>query len=201
MNNTVLHLVGANGAGKSVVPKELYDLSNDKVPIYDSEGLGINATLLRDYRVIVIGSYKTNCGGADGLSGKGGLDRINRAVRDVLAEELYNGMFVFIEGVIIGTIVNIVRVNELVRSYQSTYVLVHCNIPLEVCLSRVYSRNGGKQINEDLVGDKVRFSNRIPSKLEGTGIYYTLWDNKDVLRDNMLPSLWELIYSGSIQEL
>lgn len=151
----IINLRGANGSGKSTVAVELLnkaqpvDLGWYKTKAGKDkavEGYGSSTGL------VTVGKYATDCGGCDGIPTQ---DLICDAVRK--ASGLPGAANVIFEGVIVSTI--FMRYLELDREMTKLghkFIWAFLDTPVEVCLERIYKRNGGKEIKEQLVHDKIK---------------------------------------------
>lgn len=112
-------------------------------------------------RVAILGDYSPEATGTTA-----GCDRIKtqQAAKDALLS--IDADVVLFEGIIVSTIFQpwsdwSHENNGMVWAFLDT--------PLNVCLDRIQSRNGGKPINEKLVEDKWRGINRVKDKATEAG--------------------------------
>lgn len=196
--NIVIHLVGTNGSGKSTPPKELYDMSSDKIFIRDEKknGKSIIATFLKDMNILLVGNYKNDCGGGDSLTGDGGLARVNSIVDNLLTIEEYKNIPIIVEGLLLGSYVNIMKLYDIIEiQNEAKYVIIFFDPPLDKCIERVYIRNGGKKINEGSVAGRhgTIHNTTIPRIIEDQLISNYVWDNSEIQKDDMVPELFNII--------
>lgn len=154
---TVLNLRGTNGSGKSSIAHRLLELphkeltlawnpANSKPVIGYQVQMPLGVTIVK---VIVVGPYRTQCGGCDAIPTQ---DLVCAAVER--AAEL--SPYVFFEGLLVsGIYQRYYQLAKTVRKRRRKFVWAILQTPLEECLRRVYARNGGKPIKEELVAMKL----------------------------------------------
>jgi hypothetical protein len=147
-NNYFVNLRGTNGSGKSVLGKALSVI--DDRSFYLVKGKKTIATVFPTYSWIFLGKYNPkNNGGCDTLDG------YEQVIETLLS--LYKKPFhILFEGFIVTS--SYVKYNKFLKymtdngGHRKTLV-INMLPPLEVCISRVYSRNGGKEFGKDsLIG-------------------------------------------------
>lgn len=194
MHRLLVQLAGTNGSGKSTPLKYMYEASTDKMYVNDYHDRGINATHLNDMQVTLIGRYHTDCGGGDSVTGNGGLARINDTLDSLLSIEHCCGYPILFEGLLLASYVNMCKIAEIANRRAAKYIVIHCDPPNEVCVSRVYSRNGGKKINESNVIGRHDSLQRVIPKFAAEGLATVVrWNNSDVDYDEMFPALIDII--------
>jgi hypothetical protein len=65
--------------------------------------------------------------------------------------------------------------------------------PLDVCIKRVYERNGGKPIKEEQVESKWNSVYRNASKFKEDGFTSLKYDNSKITREEMLPKFMSIV--------
>ena len=145
---------GCNGAGKSTIPMSMMDDPEMYIhEIMGSDGKRISSiTVFPTYRWVALGTYFNKTGGLDTLKN-------NEVTRMTLYAALgafpeYN---VLMEGIMASTIRStyIDLFHEVENYYPELKVIIISLLPpVEVAISRVYQRNGGKPIKEDAVRGK-----------------------------------------------
>lgn len=152
---TLVNIRGCNGAGKSTIPMSMMDDPEMYVhEIRGSDGKRMSAiTVFPTYGWVALGTYFNKTGGMDTL-------RDNWTTRMTLYSALdgfpeYN---VLMEGIMASTIRSTyIDLFQEVQEYYGddlTIMIISLLPPVEVAISRVYSRNGGKPINEEAVRGK-----------------------------------------------
>lgn len=150
----LVNIRGCNGAGKSTIPMSMMDDPEMYVhEITGSDGKKISAiTVFPTYKWVALGTYFNKTGGLDTLKN-------NEITRMTLyaALDLFPEYDVLMEGIMASTIRStyIDLFHEIEGNYKGLKVLIVSLLPpVEVAISRVYKRNGGKPIKEDAVRGK-----------------------------------------------
>ena len=150
----LVNIRGCNGAGKSTIPMAMMDDSEMFVQeLLGSNGKKISAlTVFPTYGWVALGTYFNKTGGLDTLKN-------NEITRMTLyaALDLFPEYDVLMEGIMASTIRStyIDLFHEIEGYYRNVKVLIMSLLPpVEIAISRVYKRNGGKPIKEDAVRGK-----------------------------------------------
>lgn len=145
---------GCNGAGKSTIPMSMMDDPEMYIhEIIGSDGKRISSvTVFPTYGWVALGTYFNKTGGLDTLKNNEITRMTLYAALDGFPE--YN---VLMEGIMASTIRStyIDLFHEVENYYHELKVIIISLLPpVEVAISRVYQRNGGKPIKEDAVRGK-----------------------------------------------
>lgn len=145
---------GCNGAGKSTIPMSMMDDPEMYIhEIIGSDGKRISSiTVFPTYGWVALGTYFNKTGGLDTLKNNEITRMTLYAALDGFPE--YN---VLMEGIMASTIRStyIELFHEVENYYQELKVIIISLLPpVEIAISRVYQRNGGKPIKEDAVRGK-----------------------------------------------
>lgn len=150
----LVNIRGCNGAGKSTIPMSMMDDPEMFVQeLLGSDGKKISAlTVFPTYGWVALGTYFNKTGGLDTLKN-------NEITRMTLyaALDLFPEYDVLMEGIMASTIRStyIDLFHEIEGYYRNVKVLIMSLLPpVEIAISRVYKRNGGKSIKEDAVRGK-----------------------------------------------
>lgn len=152
---TLVNIRGCNGAGKSTIPMSMMDDPEMYVhEIRGSDGKRMSAiTVFPTYGWVALGTYFNKTGGMDTLRDNWTTRMTLYAALDGFPE--YN---VLMEGIMASTIRSTyIDLFQEVQDYYGddlTIMIISLLPPVEVAISRVYSRNGGKPINEEAVRGK-----------------------------------------------
>ena len=155
MKRTLVNIRGCNGAGKSTIPMSMMDDPEMYVhEIRGSDGKRMSAiTVFPTYGWVALGTYFNKTGGMDTLRDNWTTRMTLYAALDGFPE--YN---VLMEGIMASTIRSTyIDLFQEVQEYYGddlTIMVLSLLPPVEVAISRVYSRNGGKPINEEAVRGK-----------------------------------------------
>ena len=152
---TLVNIRGCNGAGKSTIPMSMMDDPEMYVhEIRGSDGKRMSAiTIFPTYGWVALGTYFNKTGGMDTLRDNWTTRMTLYAALDGFPE--YN---VLMEGIMASTIRSTyIDLFQEVQEYYGddlTIMIISLLPPVEVAISRVYSRNGGKPINEEAMRGK-----------------------------------------------
>lgn len=150
MKNLIINIRGTNGSGKSTVPLQMRDTDEGKYTI--SRGKDYTLTVFPKYKFIALGSYHTKTGGLDKIQL---TDNVKAALKEAkeLAKEL--GYHILMEGMLASTVKS-TYLNMLQEAEKEGFkpIVIIYTTPPEICLTRIYDRNGGKPIKESMVIDK-----------------------------------------------
>ena len=193
MSRMLVNIRGCNGAGKSTIPMSMMDDPEMYVhEIMGSDGKRISAiTVFPSYGWVALGTYFNKTGGMDTL-------RNNETTRMTLYAALdgfpeYN---VLMEGIMASTIRStyIDLFHEVEEYYDGLKVLIISLLPpVEVAISRVYSRNGGKPINEEAVRGKWETVARNVSAFADAGFTSVRVDSSKVSKSKMLKAFLKTV--------
>ena len=196
----LVNLRGCNGAGKSTIPMSMMDDPEMNVlEILGSDGKRISAiTVFPTYGWVALGTYFNKTGGMDTL-------RNNEPTRMTLCAALdgfpeYN---VLMEGIMASTIRStyIDLFHEVQEYYGDdlTIMIISLLPPVEVAISRVYSRNGGKPINEEAVRGKWETVARNVDAFAMAGFTSVRVDSSKVPKHKMLKAFLKTVrkYGGA----
>lgn len=194
----LVQLGGTNGSGKSTPLRDLYNASTDVEFIYGEDGR-IDASWLRDFGCVVLGHYKNHNGGCDGVTGSGGLARVNQIIDTVLSDPRFYDTPVYFEGLLLASHVNMKRISIVAAKHDIHYIVVHCDPPLKTCLERIYERNGGKPINEDSVNGRHASMRRYMPKFKAEKIaYYIRWCTDNYPQEAMLATFLRIMRNTTV---
>ena len=193
MSRMLVNIRGCNGAGKSTIPMSMMDDPAMYVhEIKGSDGKRMSAiTVFPTYGWVALGTYFNKTGGMDTLRDNWTTRMTLYAALDGFPE--YN---VLMEGIMASTIRStyIDLFHEVEEYYDDLKVLVISLLPpVEVAISRVYSRNGGKPIQEDAVRGKWETVARNVSAFREAGFTSVRVDSSKVPKDKMLKAFLKTV--------
>lgn len=194
MKRMLVNLRGCNGAGKSTIPMSMMD--DPEMYVHDimgSDGKRISAiTVFPSYGWVALGTYFNKTGGMDTLKNTAVTKMTLYAALDGFPE--YN---VLMEGILASTVRStyIDLFHEVEEHYgkQLKVLIISLLPPVEVAISRVYSRNGGKPIKEDAVRDKWRIVAGNVSAFADAGFTSVRVDSSKVPKHNMLKAFMKTV--------
>lgn len=196
----LVNLRGCNGAGKSTIPMSMMDDPEMYVQdIIGSDRKRIGAiTVFPSYGWVALGTYFNKTGGLDTLKNNEVTKMTLYAALDGFPE--YN---VLMEGIMASTIrstyIDLFHEVEQYYGKQLRVLIISLLPPVEVAISRVYSRNGGKPIKEDAVRGKWQTVARNVSAFADAGFTSVRVDSNKVPKHKMLKAFLKTVkkYGGA----
>lgn len=195
----LVNIRGCNGAGKSTIPMSMMDDPDMYVhEIRGSDGKRMSAiTVFPTYGWVALGTYFNKTGGMDTLRDNWTTRMTMYAALDGFPE--YN---VLMEGIMASTIRStyIDLFHEVEEYYDDLKVIIISLLPpVEIAISRVYSRNGGKPIQEEAVRGKWETVAKNVSAFSEAGFTSLRVDSSKVSKDKMLKAFLKTIkkYGGT----
>lgn len=192
MRRVLVNIRGCNGSGKSTIPMSMMDDHDMYIVEKSVDGKKKKIlTVFPTYKWIALGSYLNKTGGMDTLP--------NKALKQKIlwyALKEYPEYDVLMEGVIDSTVrgAYIDLFNEVKQRYPDRTVIVASFVPpVDVCIDRVYERNGGKPIKEDAVIQKHKIVDRNVDKFKEAGFISLRLDTSKVKREDMLKSFLKTV--------
>ena len=140
---------GTNGSGKTSLAKQFMANGMEEIAVPGLKKPGF--VYCPDHDLLLVGNYRNKCGGCDNLV-KYQIVRLLKLAWMTNCNIIYEGVLVANSG---WPYLNLMReYSDEIR--RRVYGFVYLEVPVEECLRRIYRRNGGKQINEQLVKNKHR---------------------------------------------
>lgn len=164
----IFEIRGPNGSGKSTIPKMLID-NDPKAFIVTNKG-NAELTVCPTFKTVLVGSYdvNANCGGCDRICRNENIIlAIVHAYEYVRSTTEYSGFRILYEGIMPST-TNFGIIKPLFEHHgfdKRLFNVLFMDTPLDLCLQRIYSRNGNKSINEDNIVKKHRQVSNQPETL------------------------------------
>lgn len=195
MSRVLVNVRGCNGAGKSTIPMSMMDDPGMYVhEIVGSDGKKISAiTVFPSYGWVALGTYFNKTGGLDTLK--------NNAVTKLTLFAALDGFpeyDVLMEGIMASTIRStyidlFYEVENYYGKKQLKVIVMSLLPPVDVALSRVYERNGGKPINEAAVAGKWNTVARNVAEFANAGFTSVRVNSAKVKKKNMLPAFLKTV--------
>lgn len=174
MKKHYINIRGCNGSGKTTLLRQYAEHKNPTVTLIEVDNHKPIPVTFLDNGHAILGDYSPSGFG----STTAGCDKIKtqQAVKDALIA--IDAPVVIFEGIIVSTIFKpwsdwSQSVGGMTWAFLDT--------PLDLCLSRIQSRNGGKPINEKLVADKLRGIERVRTKAVEVGERVEILDHLNAL--------------------
>lgn len=190
----IVNIRGCNGSGKSTIPMGMMD-DPEMYTVYRhipnrKSKMGI-ATVFPSYGWVALGTYFNKTGGMDCLPNN---EVIQKTFWYILKK--YPEYDILMEGVIASTIsstyINLFK--EAEEKYpERKVVILSFNTPVDVCLERIYKRNGGKPIKEAAVIQKWGMVQRAAKKFKDAGFSTINIDNSGTSKDRMLSRFLKIV--------
>lgn len=140
---------GTNGSGKTSLAKMFMKDGYEEIGVIGLKKPGF--VYCPPYNALLVGNYRNKCGGCDNLV-KAQIVKLLRLAWMTDCNIIYEGVLVANSG---WPYLNLMR--EYSQDIaERVYGFVYLDLPVEECLRRIYQRNGGKAINEQLVLNKHR---------------------------------------------
>lgn len=143
----ILNLRGTSGSGKSYVGHALLEEFPHE-EIYEEGWLKSGKPKLIGYRLpgnlVILGSYRAAGGGLDCFFGN---DR-SKAL-SLIEKWIPRGHHLYFEALVLSTMVpRFIEMLERTPVPRDEFVFAFLDTPLDICIKRIYQRNGGKPIKE-----------------------------------------------------
>lgn len=193
----LVNIRGCNGAGKSTIPMAMMNDPDMWVhTIVDDTGRKLSAiTVFPTYGWVALGTYFNKTGGMDTLKN----NAVTKLTLQVALKE-FQSYNILMEGIMASTIrstyVNLFH--EVEKSWPIRVIVLNLLPPVEVAISRVYSRNGGKPINEGAVRGKWETVAKNAKVFSDEGFISIRVDSSKVRKENMLKAFFKTVrkYGG-----
>lgn len=190
----IVNIRGCNGAGKSTIPMSMMEADPD----FEVIKLGVSKTgkpcapaitVFHKLKWVALGTYFNKTGGMDTYG-------TNEETKTALFHALtnYPDYDIVMEGVIASTIKSTyAKLFKQLEEYGHQVLIIAFVPPLEVCLERIQSRNGGKPIKEDLVESKWRSVNTGVDYFRNEGLTCLRIDNSKCSKESMLKNFLKTV--------
>lgn len=164
--NRILKVHGCSGAGKTTLAREVI-MGAATVDVVEKDG-GKHEAYVCHYPafetpIVVVGSYKNNCGG---------MDTVSSALEAIKLVKFYHDIgHVYHEGLLQSTYYG--KMGEDSKQYGDDYIYAFLDTPLMTCLDRIVTRREAQQsrnkFNPDLTRDKYLTIQALQAKLPAMG--------------------------------
>ena len=169
----IVNLRGPSGSGKSYVGHQLLEIFGGE-ELYEL-GWNKRSPRLVGYKLpdnfYLLGSYRAKGGGLDTLSPH------DRSALLPLIERYAAMGHVFFEALVISSTVP--AYVEIAKRATQPFVFAFLDTPIDLCIQRIYQRNGGKPIKEDAVRGHHKYMKRIEQRLREAGMFTMGIDHED----------------------
>lgn len=190
----IVNIRGCNGAGKSTIPMSMMGVDPD----FEVVKLGVSKagkpcapaiTIFHKIGWIALGTYFNKTGGMDTFKNNAEtMLALNYAL------EHYPDYDIVMEGVIASTIKSTYAERFQKLEAEGHQVLILAFLPpIDVCLERIQSRNGGKPIDEELVASKWRSVYSGVAYFRDAGLTCLRIDTSKCSQTNMLDNFFKTV--------
>lgn len=193
MSRVLVNIRGCNGAGKSTIPLAM--MNDPATWVWDIVGdkgkRRCSFTVFPSYGWIALGTYFNKTGGLDTIRDKETIKECLFAALDAFPE--YD---VLMEGILASTTFSSYAelFKQVEKRYPDTRVLVFSMMPpADVAIKRVYQRNGGRPIKEELIRAKWGMVFRSHYKFKVAGFTAIRVDTSKIPKDRMLKAFLKTV--------
>ena len=188
----LVNIRGCNGSGKSTIPLSMLDDPKLCVEtLYDSNGDKIvSITVFPTYRWVALGTY---------FNKTGGLDTVRSIAHTELAMyaalSLYPEYDVLMEGILCSTTFSsyAAMYHKVEKQYNRKVIILSLMPPVEEAIRRVYKRNGGKQVKNELIEAKWGMVCRSHQKFKEDGFCAIRVDSSKIKKEQMLSAFLKTV--------
>ena len=159
--------------------------------IVDDTGKKLSAiTVFPTYGWVALGTYFNKTGGMDTLKN----NLITKLTLQVALKE-FQDFNILMEGIMASTIRStyVDLFHEVEKSWPIRVIVLNLLPPVEVAISRVYSRNGGKPVNEDAIRGKWETVAKNAKVFSDEGFISIRVDSSKVRKENMLRAFFKTV--------
>lgn len=198
-NRVLVNIRGCNGAGKSTIPLSMMNDPDMCVEtLLDSQGQRVAAiTVFPSYGWVALGTYFNKTGGLDTISC---IEAVKTALHAAIC--LYPDYDVLMEGILCSTTFSSYSVifHDIEAIYGMRVIILSLMPPVEEAIKRVYSRNGGKPVKEDLIRAKWDAVYKSHQKFKAEGFCVIRADSSKIRKGQMLPCFLKTIEKHRMEE-
>lgn len=177
----VIQIRGSNGAGKTTIVRQFVQRNNLTIKPITIKNKETFISTNEKNDIVVLGRYDKKTGGCD-------LYDNTEHVLNTLIWVINNmkPKLIVFEGMIYSLSYRFAsNVSDLVKKFNYKYIALSLFTDPNVVLQRIYKRNGGKQIKENLILDKIKAVSSSHKKLIDNGYNSKMIDTTNVKEDEM----------------
>ena len=181
----VIQIRGSNGAGKTTTVRQFVQKNNLEIEEILIKGKKTYITTNKEHSIVVLGRYDKKTGGCD-------LFDDNEHVFNTIVWAIINlrPQLIIFEGLIYSfTFKFASKISDFVRKYNYKYTGISLFLEPELALERIYKRNGGKQIKEQLIFDKTKAMVISHKKLAESGYNVKMVNTGEIKEEDMYKIL------------
>lgn len=177
----VIQIRGSNGAGKTTIVRQFVQRNNLEIKKVNIKGKETFISTNEKGNIVVLGRYDKKTGGCD-------LYENTEHVLNTIMWAIVNlkPQLIVFEGMIYSLSFKFAsKVSDFVKKYNYQYVALSLYTNPDVVLERIYKRNGGKAIKENLIFDKIKSVRTSHNKLVSNGYISKLIDTTNINENEM----------------
>ena len=177
----IIQIRGSNGAGKTTIVRQFVQRNNLEIKKINIKGKETFISTNEKGNIVVLGRYDKKTGGCDLYEN---TEHVLNTIMWVIVN-LKPQIIVF-EGMIYSLSYKFAsKVSDFVKKYNYKYVALSLYTNPEVVLDRIYKRNGGKKIKENLILDKIKSVRTSHNKLVSNGYNSKFVDTTNINENEM----------------
>lgn len=181
----VIQIRGSNGAGKTTIVRQFVQRNNLEIKKISIKGKETYISTNKDGSIVVLGRYDKKTGGCD-------LYENTEHVLNTMMWAIINlrPKLIVFEGMIYSLSYKFAsKVSDLVKKYNYQYLAISLYTNPEVIFERIYKRNGGKAIKENLIFEKIKAVRSSHNKLITNGYNSKIIDTTNINENEMYKVL------------
>lgn len=185
----VIQIRGSNGAGKTTIVRQFVQRNNLEIKKISIKGKETYISTNNNGSIVVLGRYDKKTGGCD-------LYENTEHVLNTMLWAIINlkPKIIVFEGMIYSLSYTFAsKVSNIVKKYNYQYLAISLYTNPEVVLERIYKRNGGKAIKENLIFEKIKAVRSSHNKLISNGYNSKIIDTTNIKENEMFKILEDCI--------
>lgn len=177
----IIQIRGSNGAGKTTIVRQFVQRNNLEIKKVNIKGKETCISTNKNGSIVVLGRYDKKTGGCD-------LYDNTEHVLNTIMWTMINlkPKIIVFEGMIYSLSYKFAsKVSDFVKKYNYQYIAISLYTNPDVVFERIYKRNGGKPIKENLILDKIKSVKTSHNKLVSNGYNSKLIDTTNINENEM----------------
>jgi len=177
----VIQIRGSNGAGKTTIVRQFVQKNNLQIKEINVKGKQTYISIDESGRLVALGRYDKKTGGCDLYDN---TEHVLNTIIWVITN--IKPKIILFEGMIYSlSFAFAKKVSDLVQEYNYKYLSISLYTNFDVVLARIYKRNGGKEIKENLILDKINSIIKSHKKLKESGYNARMIDTSEINEEDM----------------
>lgn len=185
----LIQIRGCNASGKTTTVRQFIQRNNFEIKEINIKGKKTFITTNNDNSIVVLGRYDKKTGGCDLFDNK---EHVFNTIIWIIMN--LRPQIIIFEGLIYSFTYKFASVlSDYVRNYKYKYVGICLYISPELSLTRLYKRNGGKPVKENLIYAKTKAMMGAYKKLFDNGYNVKMIDTGKINENEMYKILEDCI--------